>query len=246
MSDVKRLARACLMASFEGTTAPAWLLDEVADGLGAVNLFAPNVESDQQVAELVATLRRARSDVIVAIDEEGGDVTRLDARTGSCSPGNAALGAVDDVDATAAAHRMIGRRLAALGIDLNLAPCADVNVAAANPVIGVRSFGSDPALVARHAVAAVNGLQSVGVAACVKHYPGHGATADDSHMGLPVIADDVESLKRRELVPFAAAVHAGAAAIMTAHIVVAAVDDAPATRSPRVLGMLRDGLEFEG
>lgn len=244
--DVERLAWACLMVSFEGTVAPPWLRDAVADGVGSVCLFSPNVESDRQVAELIASLRRARHDVVIAIDEEGGDVTRLDARTGSLTPGNAALGAVDDVEATAAAHRTIGRRLAALGIDLNLGPCADVNVAAANPVIGVRSFGSDPALVARHVAAAIDGLQSVGVAACVKHYPGHGATVDDSHMALPVITDDVAALKRCELVPFGAAVGSRAAAIMTAHIVVTAVDDAPATRSPRVLGMLRDGLDFEG
>ena len=245
-ADVERLARACLMASFEGTIAPAWLVDEVADGLGSVCLFSPNIESDDQVAELIATLRRARRDVVIAIDEEGGDVTRLDAHTGSLTPGNAALGALDDVGATAAAHRMIGRRLMTLGVDLNLAPCGDVNVAAANPVIGVRSFGDDPALVARHVAAAIDGLQSVGVAACVKHYPGHGATVDDSHQSLPVITDDVESLKRREFVPVAAAVAAGAAAIMTAHIVVPAGDDAPATRSRRVLGMLRDGLGFDG
>jgi beta-N-acetylhexosaminidase len=244
--DLERLARGCLMASFEGYEAPAWLLDEVAAGLGAVALFAANIRSDDQTAELVASLRRARADIVVAIDEEGGDVTRLDAQTGSLSPGNAALGAVDDVDATAAAYRMIGRRLSSLGIDMNLAPCADVNSDPRNPVIGVRSFGSDPGLVARHVRAAVDGLQSVGVAACVKHYPGHGATADDSHLALPVIDLDVADLRRRELVPFGAAVEAGAASIMTAHIVVSRVDDVPATRSQRTIGMLRDGLDYDG
>lgn len=246
MSDVERLVRACLMASFEGTTAPQWLLDEIAAGLGAVALFAPNVESDAQVAELVAALRVARPDVIVAIDEEGGDVTRLDARAGSLAPGAAALGAVDDVDATAAAYRTIGRRLAALGIDFDLAPCADVNVATANPVIGVRSFGDDPAVVARHVAAAVGGLQSVGVAACVKHFPGHGATVDDSHLALPVIDVRLDDLRSRELVPFRAAIAAGVAAVMTAHIVVPSIDDVPATRSRKLLGMLREELGFDG
>jgi len=234
------------MASFEGTTAPSWLLDEVAAGLGAVALFAPNVHSDAQVADLVATLRRARHDVIVTIDEEGGDVTRLDATTGSLVPGGAALGAVDDVEATAATHRVIGRRLAALGIDLDLAPCADVNIAAANPVIGVRSFSADANVVARHVAAAVRGLQSVGVAACVKHFPGHGATVDDSHRALPRIDVDLDQLRRRELVPFTVAAVSGAAAVMTAHIVVPAIDDLPATRSPRTLGMLRDEQGFTG
>ena len=244
--DLERLARGCLMASFEGHEAPSWLLDEVAAGLGAVALFAANIRSDAQTAELVASLRRARPDIVVAIDEEGGDVTRLDAQTGSLSPGNAALGAVDDVEATAAAYRVIGRRLSALGIDMNLAPCADVNSDPRNPVIGVRSFGSDPGLVARHVRAAVDGLQSVGVAACVKHYPGHGATVDDSHLALPVIDLDVPDLRRRELVPFGAAVDAGAASIMTAHIVVSRVDDVPATRSQRTIGMLRNGLDYDG
>lgn len=240
------MARACLMVSFEGTGAPLWLVGEIAAGLGAVALFAPNVESDGQVAELVTSLRAARPDVIFAIDEEGGDVTRLDATTGSLVPGGAALGAVDDVEATAAAHRVIGRRLAALGIDLDLAPCADVNVAIANPVIGVRSFSADPGVAARHAVAGVTGLQSVGVAACVKHFPGHGATVDDSHRALPTIDVGPDVLRRRELVPFAAAVGAGAAAVMTAHIVVPAIDDLPATRSGRLLGVLRDELGFSG
>jgi beta-N-acetylhexosaminidase len=244
--ELERLARGCLMASFVGHEAPAWLLDEVAAGLGAVALFTPNIRSDAQTAALVATLRRARPDVVIAVDEEGGDVTRLDAQTGSLSPGNAALGAVDDVEATAAAYRVIGRRLSSLGIDMNLAPCADVNSDPRNPVIGVRSFGCDPGLVARHVRAAIDGLQSIGVAACVKHYPGHGATVDDSHLALPVIDVDVADLRRRELVPFSAAVDAGAASIMTAHIVVSRVDDVPATRSPRTIGMLRDGLDYDG
>ena len=245
-TDLERLARGCLMVSFEGHEAPAWLLDEVAAGVGAVALFAPNIRSDAQTADLVASLRRARPDIVVAIDEEGGDVTRLDAETGSLTPGNAALGAVDDIDATAAAYRMIGRRLSALGIDMDLAPCADVNSDARNPVIGVRSFGCEADLVARHVRAAIDGLQSVGVAACVKHYPGHGATVDDSHLALPVIDLDVADLRRRELVPFGAAVDAGAASIMTAHIVVSRVDDVPATRSQRTIGMLRDGLDYDG
>ena len=244
--DLERLARGCLMASFVGHEAPPWLLDEVAAGLGAVALFSPNIRSDAQTATLVATLRRARRDIVIAVDEEGGDVTRLDAQTGSLSPGNAALGAVDDVEATAAAYRMIGRRLSSLGIDMDLAPCADVNSDPRNPVIGVRSFGSDPSVVARHVCAAIEGLQSVGVAACVKHYPGHGATVDDSHLALPVIDLDVPELRRRELVPFSAAVDAGAASIMTAHIVVSRVDDVPATRSQRTIGMLRDGLDYDG
>lgn len=237
------------MASFDGTSAPSWLLEEIAAGLGGTSLFAPNVESDSQVAELVASLRAARlagASLVVAIDEEAGDVTRLDALTGSLMPGAAALGAVDDVEATEAVYRTIGRRLGALGINLDLAPCADVNVAVANPVIGVRSFSANPATVGRHVAAAVTGLQSVGVAACAKHFPGHGATVVDSHVALPVVDASSDTLRARELVPFAAAIEAGTAAVMTAHIVVPGVDGDPATRSRRLLGMLRNELGFAG
>lgn len=241
--DTERWARAVQMVSFDGASAPSWLLDELAAGVGSVCLFAGNVESDAAVADLVATLRRARADVVIAIDEEGGDVTRLDQRRGSDIPGAAVLGAVDDVAATAAAHRVIGRRLAGLGIDLDLAPVADVNVAADNPVIGVRSFGDDAALVALHVSAAADALASVGVAACLKHFPGHGATADDSHQGLPVLDVDAATLRARELIPFRGTT---AGAVMTAHIVVPAFDTEPATRSKVVLGMLRDELRFDG
>lgn len=237
------------MASFDGTSAPSWLLEEIVAGLGGVSLFAPNVESDSQVAELVASLRAARHDatsLVVAIDEEGGDVTRLDAFTGSLMPGAGALGAVDDVAATEAVYRTMGRRLGALGINLDLAPCADVNVAVANPVIGVRSFSADPATVARHVAAAVRGLQSVGIGACAKHFPGHGATVDDSHLELPVVGASADTLRAREFVPFAAAIGAGTAAVMTAHIVVPGVDGDPATRSRRLLGILRNELGFAG
>jgi beta-N-acetylhexosaminidase len=241
--DLARLARTVQMASFVGTTPPAWLLDELRAGLGSVCLFADNLVDDGQIAALVAELRKANGDVVVAVDEEGGDVTRLDRAAGSSVPGAAALGAVDDVAATAAAYRTIGRRLAAAGIDLDLAPVADVNVAAENPVIGVRSFGADPGLVARHVVAAVDALQSAAVAACLKHFPGHGATVADSHVGLPVVDADAATLRARELVPFDAT---AAAAVMSAHIVVPALDDAPATTSPKVLGLLRDELGFDG
>lgn len=240
--DLARLARTVQMVSFVGPDAPAWLLGEIAAGTGAVCLFAGNIRGDGPVATLVAALRAARPDVLVALDEEGGDVTRLDQRRGSDLPGAAALGVVDDVAVTAAVHRVIGRRLAALGIDLDLAPCADVNIAAANPVIGVRSFGADARRVARHVAAAVDGLQAVGVAACVKHFPGHGATVADSHQALPVLDVDAATLRRRELVPF----RTRAAAVMTAHIVVPALDAVPATRSRALLGLLREELGFTG
>lgn len=232
-------ALAVLQPGFAGTTAPAWVLRLLGEGLGSVGLFARNVESPEQVAALTAQLREARPDVLVAADEEGGDVTRLEARGGSSFPGNLALGAVDDLKLTRAVAAELGRRLAACGVNFNWAPSADVNSDPGNPVIGVRSFGADPELVARNTAAYVEGLQSAGVAASVKHFPGHGDTAVDSHHAMPRIDVDLDTLRARELVPFRAAIAAGAKVVMSAHILVPALDpDLPGTLSPAVLGGL--------
>ncbi|MFD5732432.1 glycoside hydrolase family 3 protein [Streptomyces sioyaensis] len=242
-----------LQPGFTGTTAPDWLLRRIGEGLTSVGLFGRNVESPAQLAELTARLRAAREDLLIAVDEEGGDVTRLEVRGGSSFPGNHALGAVDDTALTRDVARELGRRLAECGVTLNWAPCADVNSDPDNPVIGVRSFGDDPQLVARHTAAYVEGLQSAGVAACTKHFPGHGDTAVDSHHDLPRITAGLTTLQDRELVPFRAAVAAGTRAVMSAHILLPALDaDRPATLSPAALGGLlrapvdRGGLGFDG
>ncbi|MFI8825762.1 glycoside hydrolase family 3 protein [Streptomyces sp. NPDC053431] len=243
-----RDALTVLQPGFVGTTAPDWLLRRIGEGLSSVGLFGRNIVTPEQLAALTAQLRAERDDVLVAIDEEGGDVTRLEVKEGSSFPGNYALGSVDDVELTRAVARELGRRLAACGVDLNWAPSADVNSNAANPVIGVRSFGADPELVARHTVAYVDGLQSVGVAACTKHFPGHGDTSVDSHHALPRIDVDLATLHARELAPFRAAIAAGTKAVMSAHILLSALDpDRPATLSPQILtGLLRQELGFEG
>ncbi|MFF3299791.1 glycoside hydrolase family 3 protein [Streptomyces sp. NPDC002908] len=245
---VTRDALAVLQPGFTGTTAPDWLLRRVGEGLASVGLFGRNIDSPEQLAELTARLRAERDDVLVAIDEEGGDVTRLEVRNGSSFPGNLALGAVDDVDLTRAVARELGRRLAECGVNLNWAPSADVNSDPGNPVIGVRSFGADPALVARHTAAYVQGLQAAGVAACTKHFPGHGDTAVDSHHALPRIDVDSDTLHARELVPFRAAIAAGSKSVMSAHILLPALDPSrPATLSPRILtGLLREELGYDG
>jgi beta-glucosidase-like glycosyl hydrolase len=130
---------------------------------------------------------------------------------------------------------------------VNLAPVADIASNPDSPVIGVRSFGPEAELVARHVAAFVAGLQGAGVAACAKHFPGHGATAEDSHLGLPTLDRDRDALLAEELVPFRAAVEAGVRAIMTAHIRVPALAAAPATVSPELLtGLLREELGFDG
>ncbi|MFF9841726.1 glycoside hydrolase family 3 protein [Streptomyces sp. NPDC020422] len=243
-----RDALTVLQPGFVGTTAPDWLLRRIGEGLSSVGLFGRNIVAPEQLATLTAQLRAERDDVLVAIDEEGGDVTRLEVNEGSSFPGNYALGSVDDVELTRAVARELGRRLAECGVDLNWAPSADVNSNADNPVIGVRSFGADPELVARHTVAYVDGLQAVGVAACTKHFPGHGDTNVDSHHALPRIDVDLDTLHARELVPFRAAIAAGTKAVMSAHILLSALDPTrPATLSPQILtGLLRRELGFEG
>ncbi|WP_327353516.1 glycoside hydrolase family 3 protein [Streptomyces sp. NBC_01304] len=243
-----RDALTVLQPGFVGTSAPDWLLRRIGEGLTSVGLFGRNITSSEQLAALTAQLRAERDDVLVAIDEEGGDVTRLEVRAGSSFPGNHALGAVDDADLTRAVARELGRRLAACGVNLNWAPSADVNSHPDNPVIGVRSFGADPTLVARHTAAYVEGLQSSGVAASTKHFPGHGDTAVDSHHAVPRIDVGLDVLRERELVPFRAAIAAGTKAVMSAHILLPALDaDRPATLSPRILtGLLREELGFDG
>ncbi|MFI8855787.1 glycoside hydrolase family 3 protein [Streptomyces prasinus] len=243
-----RDALTVLQPGFTGTTAPDWVLRRLGEGLTSVGLFGRNVASPGQLAALTGQLRAECPEVLVAIDEEGGDVTRLEVRTGSSFPGNHALGTVDDTDLTGAVAAELGRRLASCGVNFNWAPSADVNSDPANPVIGVRSFGADTGLVARHTAAYVAGLQSAGVAACTKHFPGHGDTSVDSHHALPRIDADAAVLAERELEPFRAAIATGSRAVMSAHILVPALDpDRPATLSRRILtDLLRGELGYDG
>jgi beta-N-acetylhexosaminidase len=244
VDPIERLADRCLLPGFVGTEPPDWVLRRAAAGLGGVCLYARNVSSPAQLAALTSRLHAENPGLVIAIDEEGGDVTRLEAAAGSSYPGNLALGAVDDVELTRAVARSIGADLAAAGVDLDLAPVADVNSNPINPVIGVRAFGSAPGLVARQTSAWVEGLQAAGVAACVKHFPGHGATSLDSHLALPVVEDDPHE---GALEPFEAAIATGVRAVMSAHIVVPTMDRVPATISGRIMtGLLRDELGFGG
>jgi len=247
-SALRRLIAGTLMPGFVGTEVPAWVGLALDDGLASVCVYGANVAGDEQLAALAARLRGLGPRALLTLDEEGGDVTRLHYLTGSPQPGNAVLGRLDDTTATAAASALIGAELAGLGFNLDLAPDADVNSSPDNPVIGSRSFGADPGLVAAHTAAWIVGLQAHGVAACAKHFPGHGDTSTDSHLALPRIGVDEATLRRRELVPFVAAIEAGVASIMTSHIVVPALDpDRPATLSPVVLtDLLRGELGFEG
>ncbi|OLB96734.1 MAG: hypothetical protein AUI15_13690 [Actinobacteria bacterium 13_2_20CM_2_66_6] len=242
--SVEQAALRCLLPGFIGTEAPEWVLRRAAEGLGGVCLYARNITSPEQLATLCRQLHAENPGLIVSIDEEGGDVTRLEAATGSSYPGNLALGAAGDVDLTRSVARAIGLELARAGVDLDLAPDADVNSNPSNPVIGVRSFGSEPGAVAAQTAAWVEGLQSAGVAACVKHFPGHGDTSVDSHIALPVVGADPRA---GALQPFEAAIAAGVQAVMSAHIVAPSLDRAPATVSRAIMtGLLRDELSFRG
>jgi beta-N-acetylhexosaminidase len=239
-------AAVCLFPGFYGETVPDWLKALLGQGLGGVVLFSRNISSPEQVSELTSALRAEQPELLIATDEEGGDVTRLETAGGSSFPGNLALGAVDDPALTRRVGAAIGGELAAVGIDLDLAPVADVLVDPASAIVGVRSFGSDPRVVARQVAAFVEGLQSVGIAACAKHFPGHGETVADSHTELPSSDAALELLQERALPPFAAAVDAGARAVMTAHIHFAAFGDDPATWNAAVVELLRTELGFDG
>ncbi|MDR4533547.1 glycoside hydrolase family 3 N-terminal domain-containing protein [Glutamicibacter sp. PS] len=245
---LRRLAAGTLMPGFTGTTLPEWVVEEFGRGLAAVCIYGDNISTHAQLRDLTAQIRAAAPEAIVALDEEGGDVTRIHYRDGSNQPGNAILGRLNDLELTRASARAIARELRSLGFNLNLAPDADINSCAENPVIGVRSFGTDPDVVAAHTAAYTVGLQGEGVAACAKHFPGHGDTNADSHLTLPVVSAEQSLLAQRELVPFVKAIATDVAAIMTSHILVPDVDaQNPATFSRSILHeLLRGDLGFRG
>jgi beta-N-acetylhexosaminidase len=245
-----RLADAILIPPFPDASAPGWILRALGRGLGGVTLFGQNIVTPGQVSALTAELRAAAADYdpVIATDEEGGDVTRVAYDDGSPYPGNAALGAVDDLALTQAVYRAIGADLAALGINFDLAPCADVLGSADSPAVGTRSFGADTDLVARHIAAAVAGLQSAGVAACAKHFPGHGRTGTDSHHAVATIEGSLAELRLVDLPPFTAAIRAGTVGIMPSHLRVPELTgDLPASVSAAAItGLLRGELGFTG
>ena len=215
--------------------------------IAGVCLFGRNIIDRFQVADYVAELRSLAGErLIVAIDQEGGGVVRL--RDVPVPPAAMSLGVADDERLTIEVAAAAARGLRAVGVNLDFAPVADVNSNAANPVIADRSFGSDPRLVSRHVAAFVEGLQREGVGATLKHFPGHGDTDVDSHLALPTLRHDLEHLRAIELPPFVAGIAAGAAAVMSAHIYLPALDPKlPATLSRRALhGLLRSQLGFTG
>lgn len=216
--------------------------------VGGFIYFPQNLASPQAAAKLSNALQGAsRVPLLLGVDEETGLVTR--AKFATDFPGAMALAATGDVGLARSAAAATGAELRAAGVNLNFAPVADVNVNPDNPVIGVRSFGADPALAGRMVTASVEGYRASGVAAVAKHFPGHGDTNVDSHTGLPVIKSSRKEWQEVHAPPFQAAVSAGVDAIMTGHLVVPALDSSrrPATMSEPILtGLLRGELGFQG
>ncbi len=239
-----------LFAGFEGTEVPRELAELLAQGrLGGVILFARNIAGPGQVAGLTAALHAAApADVpaLLAIDQEGGRVQRLRAPWTEWPPMRW-LGERDEPEMTAAVAVALARELSDLGIGLDFAPVVDVDTNPLNPVIGDRSFARTPERVAKHAAAFITAMQAAGVAACAKHFPGHGDTKSDSHLELPSLGHDLDRLREVELPPFRAAIAAGVASVMTAHVLFPRLDKArPATLAPDVMNLLREELGYDG
>jgi len=240
-----------VLAGFEATSALEAPLDFLS-GLAGVALFGRNIVDARQTRSLVDDLQSAardagRSPLIVAIDEEGGTVSRI-GKIGTLMPSAMALGAGGDPAIARAVYASIGEEIGALGVTLDLAPVADANTNPRNPVIGTRSFGEAP--IARKLVsAAVAGLHDSRIGATAKHFPGHGDASIDSHNDLPVIEAGLDRLRSVEFAPFRAAIAAGVDVVMTAHVALPQIDGSgvPATLSRAVItGLLRDELGYDG
>jgi beta-N-acetylhexosaminidase len=244
-----------VMLAFDGVTLPDAMARRLSEAPAAgVTLFRHgNVRTPGQVRELTDAVQRAAEawpgPMLMAADQEGGQLIALgDGSTPFA--GNMALGAVDDVSLTERVGRAIGREARAMGVNVVYAPVLDIATNPANPALGIRAFGDDPALVARHGLAMVRGLQSAGVAAAIKHFPGSGEAADDPHHGVATIGASRAGLDTRELVPFRAAVAADARVVMSAHIALRAASGrtgVPSTLSRAVMtDLLRGDLAFAG
>lgn len=245
-----------LMVGFWGTTPSLEIIDLIQRyHVGNIILFSRNIHDTLQVLELTHQLQKIareagqRYPLLIAIDQENGIVQRL-GENATMFPGNMALGAIGSEDIAYKVAEATGNELKALGINMNLAPVVDVNNNPANPVIGVRSFGEDPSLVARLGSAMAKGYRAAGMLSCLKHFPGHGDTTIDSHLSLPVIPYTLQRLEALELAPFRSGIEAGAESVMVAQIAFPNLMEQstlPATLSPTIVQeLLREHLNFKG
>jgi beta-N-acetylhexosaminidase len=249
-SALRRQIGQLLIAGFEGHSLPVELVSLAREfGLGGVILFARNISEPTEVAELCHDAARLIPDppLWVSIDQEGGRVARLRAPFTEWPP-MATLGRSGDIALAARFGRALAAELRAVGITLDYAPVLDVHTNPKNPVIGDRALSERAEAVARMGSAIVGALQAGGVAACGKHFPGHGDTSTDSHLELPLVEHPIERLRAVEFLPFKAAIEAGVTAIMTAHVLMPAIDEQrPATLSRSIVnGLLREELAFDG
>jgi beta-N-acetylhexosaminidase len=228
----------------------AWFVEE---RVGGVILYRDNLHDGGQTIDLVNGLKRASGaagiepPLFVAVDQEGGRVSRLPAEAGEF-PSARSIGEKGDPHYARTIGAAIGRAMAGYGMNMNFAPVLDVDTNPANPVIGDRAFGTTAEAVIRMGLPMMEGIRDAGVIPVIKHFPGHGDTEVDSHLGLPVVAHDRERLNRVELAPFAAAIEQGADVVMVAHLLMGALDpNVPASMSPVVIGeVLREELKFDG
>ncbi|PZF83470.1 beta-N-acetylhexosaminidase [Jiangella anatolica] len=245
---VERQAGQVIVARFAGPEPPTAQIQEL--GLGGVILMGDNVESPEQVEQATAAIQQAGGDrgypVIIGIDQEGGTVARI-TDPATEFPAYMTLGASRDATMAAQVAEASGTELRGMGLTMVFAPDADVTTGPDDPTIGTRSASSDPQVVAETVQASLRGYAQAGIVAVPKHFPGHGSVPADSHEELPVQTASLDELRARDLVPFQAVVDAGAEAIMVAHIDVEAVDPGvPSSLSPKVIGLLRDELGFDG
>ena len=253
--SLEKLVGQKLMWSFQGRTPPPDFLAALRAGqVSGLTLFRSlNLEQPAQIHDLTSTLQRAAREanqppLLIGVDQEGGTLLAVPGTTRL--PGNLALGATRSAELAQRTGFALGRELAALGINIDYAPVCDVINNPRNPVVGPRSFGADPLLVAQLSAALIQGLQAAGVAASAKHFPGHGDSSTDSHHSMDMLPHDEARLRAIEFVPFKAAIQTGVKMIMTAHVALPNFDDGyqrPATLSPRILKqLLRDEMKFGG
>lgn len=246
MNSSQRLAMRLLMVGFDGTTLPKHVEQWIDNGLGGVVLFRRNIETLEQLITLNGSILGRKQPLMLGVDEEGGRVRRLRGMTSDLPP-MAELGATQDPAIAYRCGALLGRELASLGFSINFAPILDVHTNPNNPVIGDRAFATTPEAVVRMALPFAKGLQDMGVAACGKHFPGHGDTDTDSHLALPILDHNEHRLASVELAPFRAAAATDIASMMTAHVVIKAYnEDHPSTLDGRALSLLRRQYRYPG